>query len=90
VRQRNLLSHDGPSLQWEMLCLRPDVLQWDVLSLRPVLWIWDTQILLPAGRRVREVRVRQRERVRKQACLVLLNPRRMGSLVLVAESREPG
>jgi hypothetical protein len=86
LHQRSLLCL-SPGLQWEMLCLRPDVLQSGVLSRRPVLWIWDTEILLPAGRRVRKVRVRQRERVRKQACLVLRNPRRMGRLALVAESR---
>ena len=86
LHQRSLLRH-SPGLQWEMLYLRPDVLQSGVLSRRPVLWLWDAIILLPAGHRVREVPVRQRERVRKQACLGLRNPRRMGRLVLVAESR---
>ncbi len=86
VHQRSLLCL-SPGLQWEMLCRRPDVLQSSVLCRRPVLWLWDTEILLPARRHVRKVHMRQREPVRKQASLVLRNPRRMGRLALVAESR---
>jgi hypothetical protein len=86
LHQRSLLCL-SPGLQWEMLCLRPDVLQYGVLFRRPVLWIWDTQILLPGGRRVRKVHMRQTDPVRKQACIVLRNPRRRGRLALVAESR---
>jgi len=85
LHQRSLLCL-SPGLQWEMLCLRPDVLQSGVLSRGPVLWI-DIQSLLPGGRRVREVHLRQTDPVRKQACLVLRNPRRRGRLALVAESR---
>jgi hypothetical protein len=66
VRQRSLLFHN-PGLQREMLCLRPDVLQYVVLSRRPVLWIWAIQILLPAGRRVHKIHVRQTAPVRKQS-----------------------
>jgi hypothetical protein len=66
-----------------VLSLRPDVLQWDVLYLSPVLWNYGTEKLLPADRQVRQEQVRQCDRV---SFLVLLNPRRTGRLVLVAES----